>query len=147
MSPATAIIVFDGHCRLCHRSLRFVEARESAGAIRYAPFDSQAGRQLCERLGIDVHAPDSFVLVDTAGVHLKARAWARVLRTLRAPWPVLGWLLDALPDALSAWGYDFVGRHRYRWFGRFETCPWPAPDDARAASSDDVEAMLGAHSV
>ena len=46
---------------------------------------------------------------------------------------IAGWwripaLAGALPDRVLNWGYDAVARHRYRVFGRYDTCPVPLPE-------------------
>lgn len=144
MSDTPAIIVFDGVCRLCNASLRFVDRRDVRGKFVYLPIESEAGRRVCARFGVDPDDPDSFVLLDEGDLYLKTAAWSAVLRGLRIPWSWTGYLLGLVPARLADPVYDFVGRNRYRWFGRFDACPWPPDDDARRATDAQVEAALGA---
>jgi predicted DCC family thiol-disulfide oxidoreductase YuxK len=37
-------------------------------------------------------------------------------------------ILRLVPSALRNWGYDLFARHRYRLFGRYDSCPIPAPE-------------------
>lgn len=136
------IIVFDGHCRLCLASLRFVDKRDRKRRLRYVPFQESAGQLVCEHFGIDREALESFLLLDGGQVHRKSAAWSRILRHLTLPWPWAGSLLAMLPAEFSDAIYDFVGRHRLRWFGRNEACAWPPPADHRMASMDDVREAL-----
>lgn len=139
---ADTIIIFDGLCRLCHGSLRFVERRDRARALRYAPFQSAAGALVVERFDLDTAALDSFIVLADGEVFSKSAAWAKILRTLRPPWSAFGAVLAAIPAGLSDPVYDFVGRRRHCWFGRFEQCPWPLPDDELAASVEAIAAAL-----
>ncbi|MSP24836.1 MAG: DUF393 domain-containing protein [Myxococcales bacterium] len=66
---------------------------------------------------------------------LEGRAVIHVLRSLGGVWRlarIFELLPVALVDALNA----FVARHRYRWFGRYETCAVP-PAHHRAKFLDD----------
>jgi predicted DCC family thiol-disulfide oxidoreductase YuxK len=42
------------------------------------------------------------------------------------PWRALGLLL-AVPAPVRDAVYDWIARHRYRWFGRSDTCEIPSP--------------------
>jgi predicted DCC family thiol-disulfide oxidoreductase YuxK len=44
-------------------------------------------------------------------------------------WPLLGVLL-AIPRPLRDAAYDWIGRRRYRMFGKRETCWTPQPEHA-----------------
>lgn len=136
------IIVFDGECRLCIASLRFVENRDRHQEFRYVPFQSAAGRVVMERLAMDPAALDSFVLLEQGRAFAKSAAWSRILLALAFPWSWWGWGMRLVPTAIGDHVYDFVGRHRLSWFGRNETCVWPAPDDPLGADIAAVHAAL-----
>jgi predicted DCC family thiol-disulfide oxidoreductase YuxK len=40
-------------------------------------------------------------------------------------WRMAGGLLNIIPCGLREWGYRVVARHRYRIFGKYDTCPVP----------------------
>jgi predicted DCC family thiol-disulfide oxidoreductase YuxK len=50
-----------------------------------------------------------------------------VLARLGFPWN-LSVVFRVIPRFLRRPVYNFVARHRYKWFGKFDTCPLPAPD-------------------
>jgi predicted DCC family thiol-disulfide oxidoreductase YuxK len=59
-------------------------------------------------------------------VHTKSDAALRIARRLRGPsryW----WTARFVPRPLRDAVYDWVGRNRYRWFGRRESCMVPEP--------------------
>jgi predicted DCC family thiol-disulfide oxidoreductase YuxK len=128
--PAPAqhpIVLFDGVCNLCSGVVAFLIRHDRASRFRFAPLQSELGRALQVRHGLDPDALDTFVLVDDAGAHARSTAVLRILRELPAPWRWL-WPLVAVPRPLRDALYGFVARRRYRWFGRRDRCFVPTPE-------------------
>ena len=125
MEPA--VILFDGVCNLCNASVRFVIPRDPRGQLRFAALQSDPGRALQERLGLDPEALDGVVLVEADRVYQKSSAVLRAARRLSGAWPLLGLLL-AVPRPLRDWAYDRFAERRYRWFGRSDACLVPTPE-------------------
>ena len=142
MSESKRIIVFDGVCRLCDASLKFVERRDRRDVFRYVPFQSEQGSLICAHYSVDPGALDSFILIEQGRMFKKSSAWARILRRLPQPWGLLGSLLGVVPVWIRDPVYDYVGRHRYQWFGRFDTCIWPRGEDAKLLTPDEVATLL-----
>ncbi len=122
------ILLFDGVCNLCEGAVRFAITRDPAARLRFAPLQSELGRALLLQHGYDPAAIDAVVLVDAAGAHDRSTAALRLAGHLRAPWSWLGPPLLLLPKRLRDGVYDFVARHRYRWFGRRDACLVPTPE-------------------
>jgi predicted DCC family thiol-disulfide oxidoreductase YuxK len=117
-------MVFDGACNLCHASVQFVLRRDPRAKIRFLAIQSPAGHAFLARNGLPMQSYESFYLVEGGVILQKSRAFLRLVKYLRFPWPLLGifgvlpaWLLDPL--------YDVIARNRYRWFGRRDLCLVP----------------------
>lgn len=127
-APPRAVLLYDGHCRLCVGGARRVQALARSGAVELRDFqqpgvlDSYPGltRDECMR---------AMVMITPRGHRFHgAQAVAEALRTRR----VVGLLarlyyvpgVRACADAAYAW----VARNRYRLFGRTPSCA----DDACA---------------
>lgn len=121
---AHPILLFDGVCNLCHGTVRFVLAHDRAARFRFAPLQSEVGRALLARYGLDPAALDSVVLVDADGAHQRSDGALRTFAGLDRPWRWLG-LLRVVPRALRDAVYDWIARHRYGWFGKLDACPLP----------------------
>jgi predicted DCC family thiol-disulfide oxidoreductase YuxK len=120
------VLLFDGVCTLCNGVVRFVIDRDRAGRFQFAALQSDAGRRLLG--GVPQPVPDSFVLFEDGRVFTRSAAALRVARGLPFPWP-LAWAFIIVPRPVRDWAYDVVARHRYRWFGRGDTCLVPAPEE------------------
>ena len=62
-TPGSGLILYDSVCIFCSRWTQFVIARDPAGLFRFVPVQSDKGRALCERLGINADNPDTFAVV------------------------------------------------------------------------------------
>ncbi len=122
------VVLFDGVCNLCNAAVRFIIDRDPAGRFQFAPLQSAAGQELLSRHGLDAEQLQTIVLVEDGRAYTRSTAALRIARRLRAPWSLLYGLI-ALPAPLRDWAYDLVGRNRYRWFGRRESCRIPTPEE------------------
>ena len=129
--PTPPTILFDGVCNLCHGLVQFVIRHDPAGRFHFAALQSAAGQALLAAHGQPLSAaalaePESVVLIEGGRVYTHSAAVLRLAVGLGGMWRVaaLGWLAPRpWRDAL----YRFLARHRYRWFGRQESCLLPTP--------------------
>ena len=134
------LILYDGVCGLCNRLVAFVLARDPGGVFHFAALQGPLGRKIVEKHGGRPDALDTFYMVrdyrSVSPVLLgRAQAALAVATELGAPWSWVS-VCGVLPDALLNSGYDLIARHRYRIFGRLESCPLPKPE-YRARFDDD----------
>ena len=123
------IVVFDAQCLLCNGWVRFLLRHDRAGRIRFASMQGATGRQLLAGAGLSVQGLQTLLVVDGARSWQHTAAILRLLHALGWPWRLawVGWLVPApLRDALYRW----VARHRYRIWGRSESCMVPTAETA-----------------
>jgi predicted DCC family thiol-disulfide oxidoreductase YuxK len=128
------LVIFDGHCGLCNRSIRWFLVRDRRDRLRFVAYESPKVAGLLARHGLDASAvalDPNTILVALAlespaeRLLLRSDAVLALLGELPSPWPtlaaVLGWVSRPLRDL----AYRFVARCRYRIWGRLDTCPIP----------------------
>lgn len=125
----TETLFYDGHCALCHETVKFVINRDRTGAaFRFAPLQGETIRAL---VPVEQRAwlPDSIVIYTVEGSLLaRSDAIILILRRLGGGWRILGSLLAMVPRGLRDAVYDFIARVRYRIFGkRDDLCPIVPP--------------------
>jgi predicted DCC family thiol-disulfide oxidoreductase YuxK len=125
------VILFDGVCNLCSSSVRFIVERDPAAHFRFASIQSEVGQKLMREHGLAPAVagsdPTSIVLVADGRAFERSAAALRIARRLRFPWLLLyGFVV--VPRFLRDAVYDFVARHRYRWFGKQDACMVPTPE-------------------
>lgn len=123
----TEVVLFDGDCNVCNRSVQFVLKRDPRGRFRFASLQSEAGGAELLRCGHTGEIPDSIVLVTSTRVWFRTGAVLRIARRLTWPWPVLQVLL-LVPRPLRDFFYNAFAARRYRWFGRVDKCLVPSPE-------------------
>ena len=119
---ADAIIVYDGHCNLCNRSLQFVLKHDRLGTFAYIPFQSLQGQAISKRFDIEFDESTSMLLLEDRQLFTASQAWQRILRRLSLRFRLLSGLIRILPTSCCDWVYRYIGNRRYRWFGNTETC-------------------------
>ena len=124
------IILFDGVCNLCSRSVRFIITRDPNARFRFAPLQSDAARRICTERGIPMPSaaePDSIIVLADGRAIERSDAALAITARLRFPWPMLG-VFRMIPRAVRDWLYRLVARNRYRWFGKADACMVPTPE-------------------
>lgn len=121
------VILFDGVCNLCNSSVQFIIKRDPKAYFRFAALQSEIGKKLLEDKGIHQEGdPDSVILVGEHELHSKTDAALRIAGKLSGLWPAFQIFL-ILPAWMRNPVYDWIGRNRYRWFGRQNACMMPDP--------------------
>ena len=126
---AGPILVFDGFCVLCSRSVQFVLRHDRDKLYRFATTQSVSGRALMVAHGLDPVEPHSVLLLENDVRYTESAAMLRVLMSFGGGWRALATCLRVVPRPLRDPVYRWIARNRYRWFGRSESCYLPQPDD------------------
>lgn len=124
------LLLYDGVCGLCNRGVQFVLRHDAKGRFRFASLQSEFAKRVLARHGVKVADLDTVYVVVNGGSadeSLLARSDAVlfVLREIGGLWRAGAWLLNWVPRRIRDWGYGWIARHRYRIFGRYDTCPIP----------------------
>lgn len=123
---SSPVLYFDGVCHMCHGSVRWVIRRDKKKIFRFASLQSRHAHQHLPASLRSSGAADTVILASDGRYWEKSDAWLETLRRLGGFWSAVSWS-RFLPRALRDGVYDWVARHRYRWFGRMEACPIPDP--------------------
>lgn len=134
MQPSNPIILYDGVCGLCNRFVQFVLKHDRKDQFRFAALQSNFGRDVLQRHGLNPDVLDTVYLVVDQGrpsEHLLSRndALTAVLEELGGFPRLLAKLLKLLPRRFRDWRYRFVAQNRYWFFGHYDSCPLPDPKD------------------
>jgi predicted DCC family thiol-disulfide oxidoreductase YuxK len=120
------VLLYDGVCGLCSRLVQFVLKHDRRARFCFASLQSAYAAAILQHHGIDSDDLDTVYFV-APGQPPAARSDAviSILRELGGFWKTIAAALRILPKWLRDWGYGVVARHRYRVFGRYESCLLP----------------------
>ena len=122
-----AIVLFDGVCNFCNGSVNFMIGHDTAGYFKFAPLQSETGRALLGKFGIDTTETDSIILVEDDKAYTHSTAALRIARKLDGLW---GWfyIFRFVPRPIRDLFYRLFAKYRYRLFGKKDVCMMPTPE-------------------
>lgn len=122
----SSIVFFDGHCGLCNGTVNRLIKLDGGRRLRYAPLQGTSARERFPEL--DQTAPTTVLFWSNGALYERSEAARRILLEVGGLYGVLGRLVGLIPRFIADRLYEFVARHRYRVFGRSDTCSIPAPE-------------------
>ena len=127
------IVLFDGVCNLCNRSVDFIIRNQKSHKLQFASLQSDVGKSIVNKSGLD-EIPDSVMLYVDGELLVRSDAALAISTYLKRPY-VYGIIFKYVPKILRDSVYNLIAKNRYRWFGKKETC--------RVPSADERERFLG----
>jgi len=121
------IILFDGICNLCNKSIQFIIKRDKKDVFRFAALQSEVGQYFLNKFEIDRKRTDSMILIDSEeNFYVKSSAALRIAKEL----PTISWmrLFLVFPKFFRDGVYNIIAKNRYRWFGKKDECMIPTPE-------------------
>ena len=114
------LILYDGVCVLCSSWMRFVASRDEARIFLFTTIQSDYGRALALKHGIDPDEPQTNAVLIDGTVNLRSDSAIAALSHL----PGYGWMraFKIVPKPMRDFVYSRIARNRYRWFGRHDSC-------------------------
>ncbi len=122
-----AILLFDGVCNFCNGAVNFVIKRDNKKNIRFSPLQSNTGNKLLNEYNLPADRLETFFFIENNKAYAYSTAALRVCRHLSGLWPLL-YCFIIVPVFIRDGVYKWVGKNRYKWFGKKESCMIPSPD-------------------
>ena len=137
------LVIFDGRCGFCNRSVRWFLRRDRFDRMRFAPFESPKVSSLLHGQALHGEAliseaatfdPSTILVVRNAAgpgesLLVRSNAVIAMLRELPSPWPSIAAALQWIPRPLRDLGYRIVARLRFQVGRRLATCPLPTAEE------------------
>jgi len=137
------ILLYDGVCGLCNRAVRFVLRHDRDARFRFAALQSRFAAEILSRHHLGSQSMETMVVVlhpamPNEQLLVRSDGALYLLRNLAQPWPALARLAALLPHAVRDAIYRFVATWRYSIFGKYDSCPLPAPEVKRRFLDHDI---------
>jgi predicted DCC family thiol-disulfide oxidoreductase YuxK len=115
------IILFDGVCNLCNGVVKFVSKHDKRKIFHFASLQSETGKFILEKFGLDVNNLDTFVYVRNGQCFTRGNAGLMVLNELGVVWKLKS-IMHVLPDKMINFLYNMIAKNRYLIFGKKDHC-------------------------
>ncbi|MFC2110048.1 thiol-disulfide oxidoreductase DCC family protein [Bacteroidota bacterium] len=122
------IILFDGYCNLCDRSVNFVLKRDSKEYFLFCALQTNKATKILSDLNHKLKDMKSIVLIENNKTYTKSTAALRIVKKLNYGWPLL-YAFIIIPPFIRNAVYDFVAKRRYTWYGKKDTCRIPTENE------------------
>ena len=126
MDQNPPVILFDGVCNLCSRSVQFILKRDKEKIFSFASLQSNYGQDLLKQYDLPTDVFNSFILLQDGKVFTRSTAALKMFSQLKGwRWVKIFWIVPKfIRDAV----YNLIAKNRYKWFGKKEECWVPTPD-------------------
>lgn len=124
------IVIFDGECILCSKTMRFIMARETSEILEFATLQSG----VVEQLDLDpslLPLPDAVLFFKDGQLSTESTAAFQIAGYLKMPYRLFA-LLRFIPTFLRDPIYRLVARNRYKWFGQSKEACDLLPEKSRS---------------
>lgn len=121
------LVLYDGTCGLCARSVRWILRHERDHELRFAPLQGETTQALRARHPEIPQSIDTVVYVRGDQVHVRSKAFLHLAGHLRAPWR-WAYAFRWFPGFVLNLGYRLIAAIRYRVWGRVDACELPSPE-------------------
>ncbi len=119
------IILFDGVCNLCNAWVKFVIKFDKKDIFRFTSIQSDLGLQIINHLAIDSSKTDSIILFEPENKYfIHSEAVFKIAKYLGGLFIILT-IFSILPKGITDFGYRFIAKNRYKWFGKKDNCSIP----------------------
>ncbi|MBU6159258.1 MAG: thiol-disulfide oxidoreductase DCC family protein [Bacteroidetes bacterium] len=123
----TNLVLFDGVCNLCNHSVQLLLKIDSKKKLVFGSLQSEKAKSLLTDHGIDPNQMNSIVFLKEEKAYTESDAVLHICKTIGGVWQI-AYLFILIPRFIRDALYRFIARHRYRWFGKRESCMLPSPE-------------------
>ena len=118
---AKMIIQFDGYCILCSRTIQFILKADKKRKFNFQTLQSGSA---------NTDAGESVRVNDGKRIFTHFDAVLKIGKELGGIYRVIE-IVHILPRKWRFSLYNWVAEHRYRWFGKRESCFIPSPEEKK----------------
>ncbi|MFY7651771.1 MAG: thiol-disulfide oxidoreductase DCC family protein [Chitinophagaceae bacterium] len=120
-NSASAILLFDGDCSLCNRSVQFILHHEEKPIIQFAALQSPVADELLKNFFVNKSSFNTVIFIENQQVFTRSKAVFAIAKYLKFPFNLLDYF-RWLPHRFSDFFYNIIAKYRYKVFGKTANC-------------------------
>lgn len=123
MQNSEQIIIFDGICGLCNRSVDILIKLDSQKQFKYTSLQGTFVKTLEINPNID-----SIIFYGDSTLYYKSTAILKIFNALGGLWKLAN-IFYVIPRVVRDFIYDIIAKYRYNIFGKMESCRMPKSEE------------------
>jgi len=123
MKNKRKIIIFDGICNLCNKSIGLIITLDKEKQFKYTSLQGEYVKNI--KIKEDIN---SIIFYEDGMLYYKSTAILKIFKSLGGVW-VFTNISYVIPRFLRDIIYDFIAKYRYKIFGRMQSCRIPKKDE------------------
>lgn len=119
------VVLYDGDCGFCNRSVAFILKHEKTASIHFAPIQSNYTKELFKKNAWTAPSLSTFYFIQDGKKYERSTAAFEVMKYLKLPYRWIR-IFRFIPKRITNWMYDQVAKRRQRISNGF--CMMPTPE-------------------
>ena len=128
-TASAPMLVFDGSCGFCSRSVQFILRHERRHDLLFVTRDSELGKQLRSTHGME--SIESMLWIEDGHAFAQSAAVIKAASYVGGWWSRLAGLASLFPPKILNSIYKVIARHRRRLSTSVAVCQVPSPEERR----------------
>jgi predicted DCC family thiol-disulfide oxidoreductase YuxK len=121
-----ALLLYDGVCVLCQKSVVWLINKDHKGLIQFSSLQGETAKAHLSAQELQVMS--SLVLIYNQKQYHKSSAFLKLMQLLN--WPYKGlYVFMLVPKFIRNAVYDVIAKNRYKWYGKHASCWLPNAAD------------------
>lgn len=120
-TPNHIVVLFDGDCTVCNRSIEFIALRDKKKRFQFAPLQSLKGIELLKDFSINPTQLNSLVVLDGKNLFTHSTAVLQIFKNLSGGWRLL-YIGVLLPRIIRDKLYTLIAERRHKIFKNKVSC-------------------------
>ncbi len=121
MTTTHPVVIFDGDCSFCNRSVVFLLRNDRTKSIRVCASNGSSAKRLIQQYGITEDLSKTIVYVNNNKVYYRSSAVLHLCKKMKGAYP-LAFLFVVIPSFVRDIVYNFIEKHRKKIIKKEYTC-------------------------
>ncbi len=126
MEQKERIVIFDGICGFCNKSIDILMKLDTQKKFRYTSLQGEFVKTLDIEPDID-----SIIYYEDRTLFYKSTAILKILQTLGGLWSMTT-IFYLIPRVIRDFIYDIIAKYRYNIFGKMDSCRMPNDEEKKS---------------
>ena len=109
------LVIYDGICMLCSRSISFLDRNDKKREFEYLTYFNDRARNLLAKFNIDFNSEQYIVYIRNNNCYTHSRAVLEILKDLGGLWS-LAYIFVIIPPFIRNYAYKTIAKNRHSWF-------------------------------